>query len=60
MLADDFNVLSRGDVAARNPVILGLDAEAFGEFGSAGQAEASTDGRAVYLEQELSVLPTTQ
>jgi hypothetical protein len=36
MLADDLDVLARGDVVARHPVVLGLDAKAFSEFGSTG------------------------
>jgi hypothetical protein len=36
MLADDLDVLSRCDVVAGNPVILGLNAEAFSEIGGTG------------------------
>ena len=42
VLADGLNVLSRGNVVARNPIVLGLDTEAFGEFGGTAEAEAST------------------
>jgi hypothetical protein len=47
MLADDLYVLSWCDVVARNPITLGLDAEAFGEFRDTAEAESSTHGRAV-------------
>jgi hypothetical protein len=40
MLLDDRNALSRGDIVSRHPVVLGLDAEAFGEFGYTAEAES--------------------
>jgi hypothetical protein len=47
MLADNPYVLGWGDVAARNPVILGLDVDAFGEFGGTSEAGASAHGKTV-------------
>jgi hypothetical protein len=41
------DVLSWSDVVAGNPVVLGLDVEASGEFVGAGEAVASAYGRAV-------------
>ena len=46
-MADDRDVLRWGDAAARCPVVAGLDGEAFGGFVGAGEAEASTHGKAV-------------
>jgi hypothetical protein len=47
VLADDFYALSRSDVVAGNPVVLGLDVEAFSEFGGSGKSESSTHGETV-------------
>ncbi len=49
VLADHRDILRRGDVVARHPVVVGLDVEASGEFIDAGEAATSTHGNGVWL-----------